>query len=110
MGIFTRRQPASTLTYTLFEHSRDYALDVAYASEEVADAYADFIVAEDEAGAFGEFGADHAREWPAWSARYLAVCAECGSPWMLFDAAGGDDAWVCSYCCHTAPADDGEGE
>jgi hypothetical protein len=81
------------MAYTLLDHSRDYALSL-HAPDGVADAYADYVFAEDAEGAYGELGANHATEWPAWSERNLSTCPECGSPWGLLCA----DGWECQSC------------
>ena len=100
MGLFTKKAAAP---YTLYEHSEDWALD-ANAPEDVAAAYAEYVVAEDEAGAYGELGANHPPEWRSWCERNLAECAECDNPWMLL----ADGVWACQDCGHSAADDEGD--
>ncbi len=82
------------MAYTLYEHSQDWALLSANAPGDIADAYAAYVVAEDESGAYGELGAYHPSEWAAWSERNLAECQQCGSEWALRKSG----CWECQDC------------
>lgn len=91
MGMFTKGR------YTLHDHSRDYALKQR-APEVIAECYAEHVVTETAAGAFGDLGANHATEWSAWSERNLSTCPECGSRWFLYiPCTSGRECQDCSY-------------
>jgi hypothetical protein len=95
MGLFTRRPAAAP--YTLEGHSQDWALDMG-APQGIAACYAEYIVAEDAGGAFGELGANHVTEWPAWTALNIAECPHCGNPWAIFTPCASDwECWACGF-------------
>lgn len=90
MGLLRRKASS----YALHDQSRDWALGES-APEEVAVAYADFIVAEAADGTFGSSGIDHLVEWVRWCEQNLGSCVTCQGEWVLAD---GDEYWHCPGC------------
>jgi hypothetical protein len=99
MGLFTRKRKFALPP--LDADARDYALSQG-APDLIAECYAEYIAAEDAAGAYGrpddrcqiEWPAQF--EWPGWAARNLAICPQCKSPWALYTPCVG--AWECRDC------------
>jgi hypothetical protein len=81
MGLFTKRR-----VQKLEALAGDYALSQG-AGAGIADCFAEYVVTE---------GADPVAEWPAWCARRLRECPQCGEPWAIFVPCA--DSWECWDC------------
>ena len=82
---------------TLAEHCERYVMSsVLDANPDLAREYAAYVVNSDEAGDYGALGANHATEWPAWSAANTRECLQCGARYAHRIA--GTATYECGSC------------
>jgi hypothetical protein len=94
------------MTYTVEDHSRDYALYQG-APAAIADAYAAYVMAEIDADPSELDGWNHMRRWPCWAERNLSECFQCGSGHALRFPDALPPCWECQDCGCTRAAREG---